>query len=157
VPRNATDLGAAVSLSSFGPTGAFARVGRSGAASFPVALTVGLSQPAASDTVVTITSSDTTALVASGGSVTVPMGQSSATVLLDSLAVSPDVTLTATLGIDMLQAHVRVLDTTEGGTQVVTLSPPNDTITPGSMVSYTVTLDLPAAGDTAVNLSVNPS
>jgi hypothetical protein len=120
-------------------------------------LTVGLSQPAPADTLVTISSSDTNSLVATGGGVTVPMGQISATANLDALAVSADVTLTASLGNVALPAHVRVLDTTEGGTQVVSLTPQNANIQPGALVNYSVALDLPAAADTTVNLSVNPS
>jgi hypothetical protein len=155
-PRSATDTGAALSLSSFGPSG-YARVGRSGAPTFPTALTVGLSQAAPSDTFVAISSSDATALAVAGGGVTVPNGQSSATVLIDSLAMSADVTLTAQLGGEMLQAHVQVLGTTEGGTQLVSLSPATATIVPGGTVQYSVALDLPAAGDTTVNLAVTPS
>src|SRR5262249_38315811 len=95
-PRNAADLAAALAVSSFGPAG-FARVGRTGAPTFPSALAVGLSQPAAIDTFVTISSSDTNSLVATGGGITVPMGQMSAVANLDALAVSADVTLTAQL------------------------------------------------------------
>ena len=155
-PRNATDLAAALRLSSFGPQ-SFARAGRSASPTFPAQLTVGLSQAASADTFVAISSSDSNSLAATGGGVTVPMGQTSAVVMLDALAVSADVTLTATLGNVMLPAHVRVLDTTEGGTQVVSLSPATATIQPGGTVNYSVALDLPAAGDTTVNLLLSPS
>ena len=156
-PRLAADVTPGLRLATFGPAQSYARVGRTASASFPTAVTVGLSRAAPSDTFVAIGSSDPNSLTVTGGGVTVPSGQTSATVLFDALAVSADVTLTAQLSNVMLTAQVRVLDTTEGGTQVVSLSPAIANITPGGAANFTVGLDLPAATDTVVSLAANPS
>jgi hypothetical protein len=64
--------------------------------------------------------------------------------------------LVASLGVQMLTAHVRVLGAAEVPT-TVTLSPLDTAIAPGGTVTFTASLDLPAATPTAIALSVNPA
>ena len=69
------------------------------------------------------------------------------------LKAAADVTLTATVGMDMVSGHVRVLDGNEVP-QLVSLTPVMASVAPGGMLSMTVTLDLPAPkGGLAVMLS----
>ncbi len=72
-----------------------------------------LSNAPAADTFVAITSGDPTSLTVVGGGVTVPAGQATAPVLVNGLAQSMSVTLTATLGAMMQTANVRVIGPAE--------------------------------------------
>jgi large repetitive protein len=156
-PRGATDLVAGpVALSSFGPNLSFSTVGRSGAPTFPTALTVALSGPAQSDTFISVVSGNS-GLSVVGGGVEIPTGMTSGQVLVSGLAQTLDATLTATLGAMSLQAHVRVLGSSElpSLTALTTATP---TIAPGSTVTLTATLDIPApTGGTVVNLALAPA
>ncbi|HEY5945811.1 MAG TPA: lamin tail domain-containing protein [Kofleriaceae bacterium] len=159
-PRNSADLVAGPPLlATFGPALSFTRVGSTASATIPAtgALTVTLSGPAQGDTTVTITSGTPGALTIAGGGVTVPNGQTSATVQVNGLAQATDVTLTATLDAISKTAHVRVLDAAEAPT-TVTLTPTTATLAPGGTQTFTATLDIPApAGGTSVALSLAPA
>jgi len=150
-PRNAGDLAAgAPALQTFGPS-SFARVGLTTTApTFPTPLTVTLTGPAQGDTTVVVVSGDANALTVSD--VVIPDGQTSATVSATALVPNADVTLMATLGVQTLAAHVRVLDTAEGPT-AVSLAPATATAGVGETVAFTATLDVPPPADTVVDLT----
>ena len=156
-PRSAADLptGAPL-LSALAPAQSYVRAGETMAPTIPTALTVTLSGPALADTFVAITSSNEAALTVVGGGVMIPAGQQSRSVLVNGLAQNPNVTLTATLGAVTKMANVRVLGGNEQPT-MVTLTPMTATTTPGGTVAMTVTLDIPAPGDTQVLIAVNPA
>jgi hypothetical protein len=154
-PRDASDLTVgAPGLASFGPSLSYARVGTTtNAPTFPQPLTVTLTAAAATDTTIVIASGSGALTVAN---VTIMAGQTSAPVPVTAVAQDADVTLTATLGVQVRTAHVRVLGAAENPT-TVTLSPAAVGVSPGGMVTLTVTLDVPApAGGTTVGLAVNP-
>jgi cysteine-rich repeat protein len=145
------------SLIGFGPALTYIDAGQSNATTFPTALTVTLTNAPTVATDVTITSGDATSLTVVGGKVTIPAGQTTAQVFVNGLAQSAGVTLTATLGTNSLTAHVRVLGPTEQPS-IVSLTPAAPLATPGSTVTFTVTLDIPAAlGGTSVALALNPT
>lgn len=155
-PRDAGDLTAgAPGLASFGPALSYARAGATtNAPTFPQPLTVQLTAAPAVDTTVVIVSGSTDLTVAN---VTVPAGSSSAVVPVTAIAQNADVTLTATLGVQVRQAHVRVLGAAEVPTDV-TLSPATVGVSPGGAVELTASLDIPApAGGTTVALAVAPA
>jgi cysteine-rich repeat protein len=156
--RSASDVvGGAPALAAFGPALSFTDVGQMGTPTFPTPLTVTLTNAPSSNTMVTITSSDTNSLTVVGGGVTVPAGQTTATVLVNGVAQSPKVTLTATLGAITLTADVRVIGPTEQPA-VQSITPPAPTVTPGGTQTFTVNLDIPApAGGTVVNLALAPA
>ena len=158
--RSAADVVAGTpTLTAFGPPLSFIDVGQIAAPTFPTPLTVTLSSPALVDTFVAVTDSqgDAASLTVVGGGATVLAGQTSAVVLVNGLAQSPGVTLTATLDVAMLATSVRVLGAAEVPS-TVTLTPPTAVIAPNGTVNYTVTLDLPApTGDTVVTLSQTPT
>ncbi len=66
--------------------------------------TVQLTAAATADTFVTVTSGDPTALVVTGGGVTVPAAQTSASVVVSVLRADASVTLAVTLGTQTLEA-----------------------------------------------------
>ncbi len=151
-------------LASFGPTSSYAAVGQTNSPSFPMPLTVSLVRATTTDTVVTITSSDTNSLNVTGGNattpgtVTIPAGQVSAVVPLDALQATTNfVTLTANIPTSSisLPANVRVLDGTE--TRTLSLSPNTAVTVAGHSTNFSVGYDVPALTDTVLTLSVNPS
>jgi cysteine-rich repeat protein len=157
-PRSAADLvvGSAT-LTGFAPAMSSVNEGDSGVPTAPAPLTVTIAQAVASDTFVSVTSGDPAALTVVGGGVTIPAGQTSAPVLVNGLAASASVTLTATLGPASFQASVRVVGATEVA-KLLALTPPMATTTPGGSVTLTVSIDLPApAGGTVVNLALAPA
>jgi hypothetical protein len=78
-------------------------------------------------------------------------------VLVNGLAQSPAVTLTATLDAVSLDADVRVVGAGEVPL-LAGITPSTPVISVGATQSFTVSLDIPApAGGTVVNLSVAPS
>src|SRR5581483_7562160 len=98
---------------------------------------------------------DPASLTVVNGGVTVLAGTTSATVLVNGLAQSASVGLTATLG-SSLNANVRVLGPAEQPV-IQSLTPPAPTTAPGGSVTFTVTLDIPApAGGTLVGLALAP-
>jgi uncharacterized protein len=111
---------------------------------------VTLTGPAQGDTTVVIVSGDPSALTVTD--VVIPDGQTSATVTATALVPNADVTIMATLGVQSLAAHVRVLDTAEGPT-AVSLAPATATAAPGETVAFTATVDIPPAADTVVDLA----
>ncbi|MEZ4402259.1 MAG: lamin tail domain-containing protein [Kofleriaceae bacterium] len=155
--RSAADLGPAVfGLGSFAPATSFVDVGATAAPTVPTPLTVTLNQPAPSATFVPVTSSNPAALTVVGGGVTVAAGATQATVLVNGLAQSPSVTLTATLTTS-LTATVRVVGAAEQPA-VTSLTPATATIAVGASQSLTVTLDIPArAGGATVAIAVAPA
>jgi cysteine-rich repeat protein len=156
-PRSAADFVAgAAKLSKLGPAQSFADVGQAGAPTYPTPLTVELSAPFGVDTFVGITSSDPAALTVVGGGVTILANDTTAPVLVNGLAQSADVTLTATLGNVTLTADVRVLDAAEEPV-VTAIAPTPVTIALGATQSFTVSLDFPPKSDTAVALDVAPA
>lgn len=157
LPRAATDFTPIARLGSFSAASSFLRVGASNAATIPTPLTVRLTMPVATDTTVTVTSSDTAALTVDTPSLTIAAGQVAAEVRLTGVTASPGVTLTATLGDVSVTSSVRVLTDTEPPT-ALTLTPTSSTINPGATVTYTVALNLPApVGGAVVNLTQAPA
>lgn len=156
-PRDAGDLTlGAAGLASFGPAQSFARVGTTmNGSTFPEALTVNLTGAATSDTTVLLSSSNPSALTVPA-SITVPAGQTSATVPLTAVAQNASVTVTATIAGQSQQAMVRVLGASEAPTQV-TLTPAEVPVAPSGTVELTATLDIPAPpGGTTVTVTVMP-
>ncbi|MBX5483914.1 MAG: DUF4215 domain-containing protein [Myxococcaceae bacterium] len=154
-PRDANDfVSGAPTLTGFGPSQTFTREGYSGD-TFPDALTVTIARPQAADVTVAVTSGDPTSLVVdNAGMVTIPAGAVSATVPVTGVAPNPAVSLTATLGTQMLTTEVRVLGATEPS-NLVSLTPSPATINPGGTLELTVHLDLPAFQDTVVDLAIS--
>ena len=157
-PRSAADFVAGqAKLSAFSPALSFIDVGQTGVASYPTPLTVKLSSAVASDTFVAVTSSDPASLAVVGGGVTILAGQTSAPVLLDGLASSISVTLTATYNAVSLMAAVRVLGATDMPV-LQSLTPASSVVAPGGTATFTVTLDLPApVGGSSVTLALTPA
>jgi cysteine-rich repeat protein len=150
-------VGGAPGLAGFGPALSYTDVGQMGTPTFPTPLTVTLTNPPAADTFVAVTSGDPASLTVVGGGATVPAGQMTAPVLVNGLAQSPSVTLTAVLGGAQLDAAVRVIGPAEQP-QIAMLSPASSMAAPGSTVVLTVTLDIPApAGGAIVSLMVSPA
>jgi hypothetical protein len=110
------------------------------------------------DTAVTITSSSAEVEVGDGGLIIVPNGALSAPVPLLGVTGTDGglVTLTATLGTDTRTAQVRVLNATDVP-RLVGLDPGTANVVAGGTQVFTVRLDLPAAGPTAVTLALVPN
>jgi cysteine-rich repeat protein len=154
--RGTSDVvGGSAGLTAFGPQPAFVYEGDMGVATVPTPLTVSIGNAVATDTFVAISSASPSSLAVVGGGVTIPAGQTSAPVLLDALNQSPSVTLTATLGMTMQTASVRVVGTAEVPV-VASITPPTATITPGGTQTFTVSLDFPPETPTDVALSLSP-
>jgi hypothetical protein len=155
-PRGPSDLvlGPPV-LVGFAPAQSFVDAGQMGVPTIPTPLTVTLTSAPMADTFVAVASGDP-ALTVVGGGVTVPAGSTSAPVLVNGVAQSPGVTLTATLGSAMLTASVRVVGATEQPS-LASLTPAMAMAPPGGTATFTVNLDLPApAGGTSVALALSP-
>jgi cytosine/adenosine deaminase-related metal-dependent hydrolase len=153
-PRAASDLVAgSPGLASFGPALTYARAGTT-ANTIPSPLTVTLSGPAQGATTVMIMSGNTGALTVNN--VIVPNGATSVAVPVTAIAQNADVTLTAMLGVQTMTAHVRVLAAGELPS-TVTISPATAAVAPAGTVPFTVTLDIPAASATTINLAVIPA
>jgi hypothetical protein len=88
----------------------FSIVGTFNSPTVPTALIVVFVGPVVTDTFVFITSSDPTILIVSSGGVTIPAGQSSATVLVSSVSLG---TVTLTGSFDTLQAITTVTVVTD--------------------------------------------
>lgn len=150
LPRSADDVlaGSAI-LSSLSPALSYVREGSAGATT-PTPLTVSLSRPAATDTVVMVTASAVGIVVAD---TTIPAGSASAPILVTGVVASPTpYTITASLDGVMLTAEVRVIGLTETP-HVVSITPATSTVGTGATVSLTVNLDIPAPpGGTMVDL-----
>ena len=158
-PRTAADVvfGPPI-LSTFGPALSFVDVGQNGAPTTPQPLTVTIPRSQATDTFVDIFTGDPNALIVSGGGVTIPAGDTSATVLVNAFQQSPDVSLTASLDGSALAADVRVINRAFELPRLTDLSPATASAPPGGTATFTVTLDMPApAGGTQVNLSIQPA
>ncbi len=155
-PRDANDIiGGAATVATFGPEGQFIREGQSGN-TFPEAIEVTLSRAQATDTVVTVTSGSADLTVGNGGVVTIPAGQTSAVVPVTGVAQNASVTLTATLGTSTATTTVRVLGLNEAAS-LVSLTSESPAVPPGTSVTLTVALDLPAPSNTVVSLDLDPS
>ena len=157
-PRDASDVVfGPVFITGFAPAFSYLDVGQTNAQTYPQPLTVTISRAQTTDTFVTIDTNDPNALIVPNGGVTVPAGQTSATVLVNGLQQSNDVTLTATLGPSQPTADVRVIDRAYEVPSVVSLSPSTGYQVPGNDAYFTVTLDMPApAGGTTVDLAISP-
>ncbi|CAN5903959.1 hypothetical protein BH11MYX2_BH11MYX2_17800 [soil metagenome] len=149
-PRSQADfVGGAPGLTSFGPTGTFARVGvTTNLPTFPTPLTVTLSGPAAMATTVTITSSAGLTVA----NVVVQMGATSAPVPVTANTAG-DATLMATLGVQVQMTTVHVPGATEAP-DAVTLTPADTAVAPAGTVTLTATLNKPALTATTVTLAV---
>ncbi|GEN05639.1 Myxococcus cysteine-rich repeat-containing protein [Myxococcus fulvus] len=156
LPRSSADLMAPMpTLTSFGP-GAYVRLGGTGAVStFPQVLTLTLSGTYTEAIDVAVTSSNSAALRVVNDVVRVPRNQSSVEVKVEALAPAESVVLTATLRGVSRQATVRVLGQDEQAL-VARLSPAEVTMVPGGSVTYTVSLDRPAADNASVALFAAP-
>ncbi|MFP2908208.1 lamin tail domain-containing protein, partial [Pyxidicoccus sp. 3LFB2] len=144
---------------SFGPTGTFARSGFSGP-TFPDALRVTLKEPAPVEVWVQLASSSPAVVVQGGNLVQVPVGATSATVLVSAdLSADPGVTkavLTATLGEVSREATVRVIAVDEP-VSLSMLTPEAAVVPGGTTHTFTVVLDVPPATDTQVQLALQPA
>ncbi|ATB45325.1 lamin tail domain-containing protein [Corallococcus macrosporus] len=144
------------SLTGFGPDG-YARMGGSGPVNtFPQALTLSLSSAYAEALDVTITSSNPDALSVPDGRITIPAGQTSATVQVVPGAPAQSVTLTADLAGSTQTATIRVLGADEQP-EIMGITPADVTMVPGGEVVFTVQLDRPAPANATVALSMNPA
>jgi len=141
----------------FAPGQSFIALGQSAAPTIPTPLTVQLSNAPASNTFVAITSNTPASLDVVGGGVTVLAGQTTAQVLLDATAIAADVTLTATLSLVTLTAHVRVVGPAEVPV-LASMTPATASLAPAGTQVFTVTLDIPApGGGSVVPLVLTPS
>ena len=157
-PRDQNDLEAGTPvLVGFDPPLSFVRQGDMGTATIPTPLTVSLSGPAQTNTLVTIASATPGSIVATGGGVTVPQGSATAPVLVNALQQAMGVTLTASLNSVQLTADVRVIGPGEQP-QVVSIDPPLASLAPQGTAPFTVFLDIPAdnPGGNTVSLSLSP-
>lgn len=156
-PRSLTDLvEGPPRLSTLTPALSFARVGTTtNAPTFPQPLTITLTGPAQGATEVVLTSSDDTKLTVAN--VTIANGATSIVVPVTAVAAAADVTVTATLGTQVLTAHVRVLTAGEGPIKA-TLTPAVAAVAPGGTLTMSVVLDAPAlAAGTVVDLAQMPA
>ncbi|MDC0710450.1 amidohydrolase family protein [Stigmatella sp. ncwal1] len=142
-------------LTVFGPSGQYLRVGQSGGATFPNALSVRMGNTYFEDVTVTLESSSSAVGFAQGGTVTIPMGQRSAWVELVPGAPARDVTLTARVEDSARTATVHVLDTQEPA-GLSSLLPQEAVTAAGRSVLYTVKLDRPAPEGSQMTFSVDP-
>ncbi len=136
-------------LVSVTPASAFVRVGSN--VCLPSPLVVTLASAPMTDLVVTITSSDPAALTVPA-TVTVPAGQTTTSVQIMGVAKAAAVTVTAKLGADTRTAMVRVLDSSDVAV-LATLTPATANASPGKVLTFTVTLDVPAEADKSVTLT----
>lgn len=151
-PRSADDLVAgAASLLPFPTELVYTRVGVSGAPSFPTQLVAQLARATSSDTLVTVTSSGPGLGVMN---LTIPAGQTRVPIALSGVTASATpYTLSATFNGITRTAQVRVLDLMEAPA-LTALGPAMSTATPGTTVTLTVSLDIPAPpGGTLVTLA----
>jgi large repetitive protein len=145
-------------LTQFDPALSFTDVGQMGTPTIPTPLTVSFSSPVLVDTFVPVTSGDLASLTVVGGGVTVLAGQKSAQVLVNGLAQSASVTLTASFMGVTLNAAVRVVDPATETPVLISLTPAMATAPPGGTTMLTATLDIPApAGGTVVTLALVPA
>ncbi|MFK7985320.1 MAG: lamin tail domain-containing protein [Sandaracinaceae bacterium] len=152
-PRDVDDyLAGAPQIAALEPALVFTRVDIDTALTdtLPEPLTVRLTRAGGSDTIVSLTSSNATALTVMD--VTVPAGAASVTVPVDG-ATNGTYTVTATVGTDSQTAEVRVLNTDEVPAGV-TLQPDTSSVASEGMQEFTVRLDILApTGGTMVDLS----
>ncbi|MCE9670187.1 lamin tail domain-containing protein [Myxococcus stipitatus] len=160
-PRSAEDFvvaGPEAVLAGLGPTGLYVRSGFTGP-TFPERLTVTLSGPAPQDTVVTVSSSSP-AVSVPGGQVVIPAGERAASVIVSAdQSRDPGVSkalLTATLGDATREATVLVL-AVDAPTSLAMLSPESAAVRGGGTHTFTLTMDVPPATDTPVELTVVPA
>ncbi len=156
-PRSAADfqVGAATLAGFSAPLG-FIRAGDMSQPTFPTPVTVQLTAPVAVDTFVAVTGGGGF-LTIPGGGVTIPAGQSSATLLLSGVTATPGVTLTASYMAVMKTTQIRVLGLAELPT-MLSLSPSTLTVPSGGSTMLAAQIDIPAPpGGLSVALSVTPS
>jgi uncharacterized protein YjdB len=114
-------------------------------------LTVTLSAAPATDTALTLISSDPT-IVAVPSTLTVPAGALTAVLPLTGLAPGT-ATITATLNSTSLQSTVTV----RSGPTLTSLMPPTLAVAPGASGTFTITLSADADADTPVTLTTSNS
>ncbi|WP_375756342.1 lamin tail domain-containing protein [Corallococcus exercitus] len=157
VPRSAADMAMPLpplpALTAFA-SGGFVRVG--GTQAIPQPLTVTMANAYPVDVTVTVASSNAAALVASGGQVVIPAGQTSATVALEARAEAEAVELTATLGTSSRKAALRVLGTNEAA-NATDLTPATVGVARGGTARFTVTFDRPVPAGTTLAPEVTPA
>ena len=156
-PRSDADLALGPpELRGFSAQLSFQRVG-SGAASTLPPLFVEMTRAVSADTTITLSSaSSTTADVAP--SVTISAGADRAEVLVQGVAASATpVQLTAALDASQVHTQVRVLEPTAPAA-LLGLEPAVTTVVGGTVMPFTLTLDLPAPqGGAVVSLSATPT
>jgi imidazolonepropionase-like amidohydrolase len=134
-------------LASFGPD-SFVRVGAN--ATIPQVIQVSLTRPALADAVVMLNAVDPSLMVPQ--MVTIPMGQTQVPVPVTGvMPTNGYVDITATYNNLSVTGHVRVIDAMAPA-MLVSLTPMAATLPKGGTQTMTVTLDLPAPGDTQVML-----
>ena len=152
-PRDAADIVLGPpTLAALEPALTYVREGSTGD-TVPTPLTVSLSRPAVTDTLVTLTSMSTGLTVSD---VTILAGSISATVPVTGVTASPvPVTVTASLDGRMQTADVRVVGASEVP-RLADLSPTAASVVLSGTQVFTVTLDLPAPiGGTTVMLALD--
>jgi hypothetical protein len=158
-PRDSADvvLGAPV-ISRISPMTAFIREGARGAMTIPTPIELVMTRTVSTSTFVPITSADAGRLEVVGGGVTIAAGADSATILVNALGRSlASIELTATLDGISASTQVRVLGAADTPS-VLDLDPPVTTVPPSGDLTFTVTLDIPAASPsgTLVSLMTRP-
>lgn len=156
-PRAATDLTpGAPAIASFGPALSFVRTNQIMTATFPSPLTITLNGAQTSTVMVDVTSDN--AAVQPVSPVVFMPGQTTASVIVNSMSAAATATISARIGTGPTStAQIRVLDGTE--TPVLTgLTPATATVAPSGMLTLTVTLDVPAGpAGVDVALQLNPA
>jgi hypothetical protein len=130
------------------PANSFVRVGSN--LSLPTQMLVRLDSATTVDTTVMIASGD--AALTTPATVVVPAGQTTAVVEVMGVTKSMAVTVTATLGSVMKTATVRVLDATDIA-QFVSVTPATASAAPGAVLTFTLSLDIPAEATKTVTLA----
>ena len=158
-PRAASDITviseAPPTIAGFGPANSAVGVGETNTTTIPV-LALTLTRAPASDTWVPITSADPTSLTVQGGGVTILAGQTTANVLVNGLAQSAGVMLSASLNSSTQQATVRVVGATEIPL-IKSISPSPATLAVNGKLTLTVTLDIPApTGGATISIGASP-
>ncbi len=156
-PRFAQDIvSGPPALSALSPALVYVR--EDAGVTLPTPLLARLSNGAFGDTAITVTSSGAQVVVGDGGLVIVPNGGLFAEVPLFGVASTDGgtVTLTATMGADSRTAQVRVLGPNDVP-RLVSIDPLTASVIAGGLQTFTVRLDLPAAGSTTVTVSLVPN
>lgn len=141
----------------FNTSSTYIRVGSVNSGTIPTQLTLTMSSPATSDTVIGINSSDISSLSVTNNGVTILTGQTSANVLLTGIVQNLAVTLSATYNGVTRTTSVRVVGASETP-QLASMTSVNNSVPIGSGLLFMVNLDIPASsGGEMISLTLSPS